>query len=130
MTDARHFGDRLAAAVAARESQIVLGLDPDPANLWPEGKAAGDAAHGPARWRASQAVIAHCEAAIAAVAEACVAIKPQLACFERLGTLGWRALERTTEAARAHGLLVLADAKRGDIDVSAKAYAQALLGET
>ena len=30
------FGDRLAAAVAARESQIVLGIDPDPARLWPE----------------------------------------------------------------------------------------------
>ena len=29
------FGDRLAAAVAARESQIVLGIDPDPARLWP-----------------------------------------------------------------------------------------------
>ena len=31
----RSFGDRLAAAVAARESQIVLGIDPDPARLWP-----------------------------------------------------------------------------------------------
>ena len=29
------FGDRLAGAVAARESQIVLGIDPDPARLWP-----------------------------------------------------------------------------------------------
>ena len=29
-------GDRLAAAVAARESQIVLGIDPDPARLWPD----------------------------------------------------------------------------------------------
>ncbi len=29
------FGDALAARVAARESQIVLGLDPDPAALWP-----------------------------------------------------------------------------------------------
>ena len=30
------FGDRLAAAVAARESQIVLGIDPDPSRLWPD----------------------------------------------------------------------------------------------
>ena len=30
------FGDRLAGAVAERESQIVLGIDPDPARLWPE----------------------------------------------------------------------------------------------
>jgi orotidine-5'-phosphate decarboxylase len=40
------------------------------------------------------------------------------------------ALERVVERAHSHGLLVLADAKRGDIDVSAAAYAQALAGET
>ena len=40
------FGDRLKAAVARRESQIVLGLDPDPARLWP---AAAPAASGRAR---------------------------------------------------------------------------------
>ena len=34
------FGERLAAAVAARESQIVLGIDPDPARLWRTGTAA------------------------------------------------------------------------------------------
>ena len=35
------FGDRLAAAVAGRESQVVLGIDPDPARLWPAAAAAG-----------------------------------------------------------------------------------------
>jgi orotidine-5'-phosphate decarboxylase len=125
-----HFGDRLAAAVAARESQIVLGLDPDPARLWPEGQAAGDAASGSAAERAAAAVFAHCEAAIVAVADACVAIKPQLACFERLGAHGWRALERVCGCAQSHGLLTIADAKRGDIDVSAAAYGQALLSST
>jgi orotidine-5'-phosphate decarboxylase len=127
---ARHFGDRLAAAVAERESQIVLGLDPDPARLWPEGAQAGDAASGSAAQRAAAAVRAHCEAAIAAVAEACVAVKPQLACFERLGADGRHALQQVVDCAHAHGLLVLADAKRGDIDVSAAAYAQALVGTT
>ena len=118
---ARHFGDRLAAAVEARRSQVVLGLDPDPARLWPAGREAGDRAEGSAAERAAEAVAAHCEAAIDAVAEACVAVKPQLACFERLGAHGWRALERVSGSAQARGLLVLADAKRGDIDVSAAA---------
>src|SRR4051795_11492189 len=127
---ARHFGDRLAAAVAARESQIVLGLDPDPARLWPQGAAAGDAATGGPAERAAAAVVAHCVAAIEATAEACVAAKLQLACFERLGAHGWRALERVCGCAQANGLLVIADAKRGDIDVSAAAYAQALVGAT
>ena len=61
---------------------------------------------------------------------ACVAAKLQLACFERLGAPGWVALERAVAAARAAGLLVIADGKRGDVPVSAAAYAQALLGAT
>jgi orotidine-5'-phosphate decarboxylase len=65
---------------------------------------------------------------ITATAEYCVAVKLQLACFERLGGPGWAALADTVAAARDHGLLVIADAKRGDIDVSAAAYAQAFFG--
>jgi orotidine-5'-phosphate decarboxylase len=61
---------------------------------------------------------------------ACVAVKPQLACFERLGAAGWAALADTCAAARDVGLLVVADGKRGDVPVSAAAYAQALVGET
>jgi orotidine-5'-phosphate decarboxylase len=72
----------------------------------------------------------HCRAVIDAVADAVVAVKPQVACFERLGAPGWAALEQTTRHAQAAGLLVLADAKRGDIDVSASAYAQGLVGAT
>jgi orotidine-5'-phosphate decarboxylase len=64
---------------------------------------------------------------IDATAEACVATKLQLACFERLGAPGWRALQVVAEHARSLGLLVIADGKRGDISVSASAYAQALI---
>jgi orotidine-5'-phosphate decarboxylase len=123
------FGDRLAARVADRESQIVLGLDPDPARLWPAAVAGTPATGTPAE-RAATAVRLHCAALIDAAGHACVACKPQLACFERLGAPGWAALAATVELARAAGLLVLLDGKRGDIDVSAAAYAQALLGVT
>ena len=57
-------------------------------------------------------------------------MKPQLACFERLGAPGWAALADACEAARDAGLLVVADGKRGDVPVTAAAYAQALVGET
>jgi orotidine-5'-phosphate decarboxylase len=114
LPDRGHVADRLAALVARRESQIVLGLDPDPARLWPQ--ATGD--------DAAAAVLAHCRAVIDAVAPAAVAVKPQVACFERLGAPGWDALAKTVEHARAAGLFVLADGKRGDIDVTATAYAQ------
>ncbi len=123
------FADRLAERVAARESQIVLGLDPDPARLWPDAVAAAPAA-GPPAVRAAAAVRAHCAALIDAAGPACVAVKPQLACFERLGADGWAALAAVADHARAAGLLVIADGKRGDVSVSAAAYAQALVGET
>jgi orotidine-5'-phosphate decarboxylase len=123
------FGTRLTALVAQRESQIVLGLDPDPARLWPEALEQAPADGSPAH-RAAAAVQAHCAALIDAAGPACVAVKPQLACFERLGADGWAALQATADHAREAGLLVIADAKRGDIDVSAAAYAQALVGAT
>lgn len=129
-----HFSDRLALLVEERASQVVLGLDPDPAQLWPEAVArAGSADDVAVEDRArltADAVAHHCAMAIAAAGPSCVAVKPQLACFERLGSHGWAALERTVAAAREHGLLVIADGKRGDVSQSANAYAQALVGHT
>jgi orotidine-5'-phosphate decarboxylase len=101
----------LAAAVGERRSQIVLGLDPDPARV------AGGAV-GAERF---------CLDVIAAAADQCVAAKPQLACFERFGADGWKAFETVAAAAGEAGLLVIADAKRGDIDATARAYAEAFL---
>jgi orotidine-5'-phosphate decarboxylase len=119
--------------VAARGSQIVLGLDPDPGRLWPQALEWVDqsASSGqPAALRAAQAVTMHCALVIEAVAEHCVAVKPQVACFERLGAAGWTALVEVVAHAHRHELLVIADAKRGDIDVSAAAYGQAFFGGT
>lgn len=67
---------------------------------------------------------------IAAVGEDCVGVKLQLACFERLGAPGWRALSETVEQAQSTGLVVIADGKRGDVPVTASAYGQALFGST
>ena len=75
-------------------------------------------------------MLAHSLALIDAAGPACVAAKPQLACFERLGFAGALALEAVCAHARATGLLVLADGKRGDVPVTAAAYAQALAGTT
>jgi orotidine-5'-phosphate decarboxylase len=54
-------------------------------------------------------------------------VKPQVAFFERYGAVGFAALEDVLEAARAAGLLVIADAKRGDIGTTMDAYARAWL---
>ncbi len=111
MTAPDGFGARLAAAVRERGSQVVLGLDPDPARV-PGG---------------AEGARAFCRRAIASAGPACVAAKLQLASFERFGTAGWEAFERAAAAAADAGLLVIADAKRGDVDVTSRAYAQAFL---
>src|SRR5262245_19109796 len=128
-----HFADRLAAVVEERRSRVVLGLDPDPSALWP--RAVGRLGRGSseprlARLRTAEAVAEHCRAASVAAGPACVAVKAQLACFERLGAPGWDVLEQVVAIARDHGLLVIADGKRGDVPVTARAYAQALVGAT
>jgi orotidine-5'-phosphate decarboxylase len=119
------FADRLAALTSERRSQVCLGLDPDPATLAADAGDSGDPAE-----RAADAVVAHCRSLIASAGPSCVAAKPQLACFERLGAPGWRALVEVIEAARDAGLLVVADGKRGDVPSTAAAYAQALVGQT
>jgi orotidine-5'-phosphate decarboxylase len=124
------FGERLATCVQRRRSQVVLGLDPDPTRLWPRALELTGAADGPPAHRAGRAIAAHCRLLIEATSEQCVAVKPQVACFERLGAPGWAALRETVAAAKEHGLLVICDAKRGDIDVTAQAYAQAYFGDT
>jgi orotidine-5'-phosphate decarboxylase len=123
-----NFADRLSTLVGERRSQIVLGLDPDPLRLLPQ--AAEAAGSGSAAERAARAVAEHCRALVAAAAPACVAVKLQLACFERLGAAGRVALGLAADSAHAAGLLVIADGKRGDVPHTAVAYGQSLVGET
>ncbi|MBL4616503.1 MAG: orotidine-5'-phosphate decarboxylase [Robiginitomaculum sp.] len=56
-------------------------------------------------------------------------IKPQIALFERYGPAGLELLAELTSVAKNAGLLVLLDAKRGDIGSTAEGYAQAYLGK-
>jgi orotidine-5'-phosphate decarboxylase len=107
---------------------VCLGLDPDPASLSPD--SAPDADFASISERTAAAVLEHCRWLIETAGPACVAAKPQLACFERLGAPGWGALAEVCSAARRAGLLVVADGKRGDVPVTARAYGQALVGET
>jgi orotidine-5'-phosphate decarboxylase len=124
------FADRLAALVEERRSQICLGLDPVPdVEPWSSASSAGAAGEDP-RARAAAAVVQGCAELIERAGSACVAIKPQLARFEALGAPGWAALERVCDLGRTAGLLVVADGKRGDVPVSAEAYAAALVGSS
>jgi orotidine-5'-phosphate decarboxylase len=119
------FGDRVAAAVDAKRSQLLVGLDPRPELLPVELR--GDIYR--SRASAADAVERFCRGLVDAVAPYVVGVKAQLAYFETLGADGVRAFEAVCEYARAANLLVLADAKRGDIGSTARAYADAYLEE-
>jgi orotidine-5'-phosphate decarboxylase len=120
------FADRLAGAVERKRSQLVVGLDPHPDLLPVELR--GDAHLG--RDHVAAAVARFCCGIVDAVAPHVVAVKPQLAFFEALGADGVRAFEETCAYARAAGLLVIADAKRGDIGSTARAYSGAYVEGT
>ncbi|WP_375384377.1 orotidine-5'-phosphate decarboxylase [uncultured Microbacterium sp.] len=64
---------------------------------------------------------------VAAAAGRVGVVKPQVAFFERFGSAGFAALEDVMRAAREAGLLVIADAKRGDIGTTMEGYAAAWL---
>jgi orotidine-5'-phosphate decarboxylase len=119
----RVFADRIADAVERKRSQLVVGLDPRP-DLLPV-ELAGDAHL--ARSAAADASARFCRGIVDAVAPHAVAVKPQLAFFEALGADGMRAFEDVCQYARSAGLLVIADAKRGDIGSTSRAYAAAYL---
>jgi orotidine-5'-phosphate decarboxylase len=117
------FADRLAEAVERKRSQLVVGLDPR-LDLLPV-ELRGEAVLG--RGEAANAVARFCCGIVDAVGPYVVAVKPQVAFFEALGADGIGALERVCGYARAAGLLVIADGKRGDIGSTARAYAAAYL---
>jgi orotidine-5'-phosphate decarboxylase len=118
-----HFADRLIERVDLTRSHLVVGLDPDPRELPPallEGiETLADAADAAERFAT---------AVIDGVADLVPAVKPQSAFFEAFGSAGVAALERVEAHARGAGLLVLEDAKRGDIGNTMAAYATASLG--
>jgi orotidine-5'-phosphate decarboxylase len=127
------FADRLDEAIERKKSCLVVGLDPVPERLPPAvvGETR-DVSRSSRGWtaHASTAVSLFLEGVIDAVAPHAVAVKPNAGFFERFGAVGWESLRRVCELAKKRDLLVILDAKRGDIGSTAQAYAEALLGDT
>jgi orotidine-5'-phosphate decarboxylase len=111
------FAERFAA-VRERFGPLTLGADPHDEVLLKWGLP--DDADGLERFA---------DIVLAAASGTVGLIKPQSAFYERHGWRGIRALTRLTETARAEGILVILDVKRGDVGSTNDAYAQAYLGE-
>ncbi|OBG70934.1 orotidine 5'-phosphate decarboxylase [Mycobacterium sp. E2462] len=111
------FGARLAAAKASR-GPLCLGIDPHTELLRAWGLPTS-----------ADGLAAFSDICVEAFAGFAV-VKPQVAFFEAYGAAGFAVLERTIAALRAAGVLVLADAKRGDIGTTMAAYATAWAGDS
>jgi orotidine-5'-phosphate decarboxylase len=122
-----HYTDRLHAAIADRKTPALVGLDPRLDQL-------PDSIVAAARSRTTNDVDAaasafdeFCSRIIDVVAPLVPAVKPQAAFFEQFGPAGCKALQTVIRKARNAGLIVICDAKRGDIGSTAEAYANAYL---
>lgn len=111
------FGERVVEAVG-RLGPLCAGVDPSAELLGAWGLT--DDAKGLREF---------CLICVEAFAGVAPVVKPQVAFFERHGSAGMAVLEGFLCDAAAAGLLVVADAKRGDIDTTAAAYADAWLGQ-
>jgi orotidine-5'-phosphate decarboxylase len=109
------FGERLCE-VFAEQGRLCVGIDPHSWLLTEWGLA--DSADGAETF--GRRVV---EAAVGLAG----IVKPQVAFYERFGSAGFVALERVLADARAAGLLVIADVKRGDVGTSVEAYGEAWL---
>ena len=122
------FGERLARACQSVGAPVAVGLDPHLGRLPPDLRVRFEGKTGRAhREAAAEAVVAFCAEAVRGLAGRVAAVKPQVAFFEALGSPGVAALEETCRVAREAGLLVIVDAKRGDIASTGAAYARAAL---
>jgi orotidine-5'-phosphate decarboxylase len=122
----KNFADILLEQSLLKKSILVTGLDPDIASLplFLTDGIAEDNFEGK-----SEAFFCFNKMVIDEVYEHSLAVKPQLAYYEVYGSHGIKALEETISYAHSKGLIVINDAKRGDIGSTSQAYAKAFLGK-
>lgn len=123
----KNYADRLHAAISQKKTAALVGLDPRldqlPEDILTSAKQRG----GTENEVAASAFEEFCTRIVDVVAPLVPAVKPQAAFFEQLGPAGCLALQRVIRKAREAGLVVICDAKRGDIGSTAQAYAEAYL---
>jgi len=124
------FADRLGHAIEKKASRIVVGIDPVPDKFPGFLMTEATQRFGHGRRAVAWALREFGRLVIDEVHQTAVAVKLQVAFYEQWGVPGWAALAAGIRYARQHELLVVVDAKRGDIGTTAEAYAGAFLGGT
>ncbi len=118
--------DRLIENTIRTKNPSVIGLDPDIRKIPMCYKV--DYKNKNPFEAVADAIYAFNQDIIDIVCDLVPAVKPQMAFYEKYGSYGVSAFEKTVAYAKAKGLVVIEDAKRNDIGNTAKAYADGHLG--
>lgn len=113
------FADRLIEGLRAKATPLCVGLDPFPDKI-PSlfGNAREDTA----------AILKFGTAIIDIARQHAYVLKPQLGLFEQFGEMGYAVARMLASYAQSEGMMVILDAKRGDIGTTAEGYARATIG--
>lgn len=122
-----HFADRLIARVRSLGHPLCLGLDPHLPLIPPLFRHGAMEPHHPAT---AEHVVRFLCAVLERYEGHVAVVKPQVAFFEQMGASGFAALEKVIARARELDMLIVLDAKRGDIESTAQAYAHSLAPES
>ncbi|MDZ4691274.1 orotidine-5'-phosphate decarboxylase [Terricaulis sp.] len=114
------YADRLIESVRVKATPLCIGLDPFADKV--------PAMFGDLRADPAAVLVKFGTSVIDVAAKHAAVLKPQLGLFEQFGEMGYAAARMLVEYGRAAGMIVLLDAKRGDIGTTADGYARATLG--
>ena len=121
--------EKLVERIKKLEAPIVVGLDPT-LNFVPGfliDKAINE--KGETLEAAADAIFEFNKKIVDAVYDWIPAVKPQIAMYEQFGIPGLMAFKKTLDYCHEKGLLVIGDAKRGDIGSTSTAYAIGHIGK-
>jgi len=114
------YADRLIEKVRAKNTPLCVGLDPFADKV--------PALFGDLRADSAAVLLKFGTSLVDVAAKHAAVLKPQLGLFEQFGEMGYATARMLTEYARNAGMIVLLDAKRGDIGTTADGYVRATLG--
>ncbi|MDH3364505.1 MAG: orotidine-5'-phosphate decarboxylase [Thermoplasmata archaeon] len=125
----KSFSDRLMDAIDAKENPSCVGLDPRFDSMPQYLREQCRRKYGETFEAVAECFLEFNKAIIDAIRDEVVAVKPQMAFYEAYGAPGVNAFKETADYAKKHDLLVIEDAKRGDIGETAKAYSDGHIGK-
>ncbi len=121
--------NKLIAKIKQTNAPIVVGLDPMMKFIPEHIKKAAFSEFGETLEGAAEAIWQYNKGIVDAIYDLIPAVKPQIAMYEQFGIPGLVAFKKTVDYCKSKGLVVIGDAKRGDIGSTSEAYAVGHLGK-